>query len=98
MDLTPFRGPLADRTLYYGDCLDVMRRWGEDQVDMIYLDPPFNSNQNYNIIFEAIPRRNAQLLAFSDTWNWGEADDERVWQLMNRASVPEDLRDAIAGL
>ena len=40
-----------DRALYYGDCPDWMRRGPDECVDLIYLDPPFNSNENYNIIF-----------------------------------------------
>ena len=38
--------------LYYGDNLDVLRRYVDDgSVDLVYLDPPFNSNQNFNILF-----------------------------------------------
>ena len=37
--------------LYYGDCLDVMRGWQAECVDLIYLDPPFNSKANYNILY-----------------------------------------------
>jgi DNA modification methylase len=39
--------------LYYGDNLDIMRRYiGKESVDLLYLDPPFNSSRNYNVIFE----------------------------------------------
>ncbi len=37
--------------LYYGDCLDWMRKWPDDLVDLIYLDPPFNSDDEYNMLF-----------------------------------------------
>ena len=40
-------------TLYYGDCLDWMQRWDDQSVDMIYLDPPFNSNVDYNILYSS---------------------------------------------
>ncbi len=42
---------LEPQALYYGDCLDWMRRWPDGCVDLIYLDPPFNSNADCNIIF-----------------------------------------------
>ena len=44
---------MDSNTLYYGDNLDILRRYGKDKsVDLIYLDPPFNSNQTYNILFQ----------------------------------------------
>ena len=42
---------LSPNTLYYGDCLDWMQRWDDESVDLIYLDPPFNSKANYNILY-----------------------------------------------
>lgn len=42
---------LIPNTLYYGDCLEVMAGWPDACVDLVYLDPPFNSNVNYNILF-----------------------------------------------
>lgn len=58
--------------LYYGDNLDVLRRHVEDQsVDLVYLDPPFNSNANYNVLFaEQGEKSAAQIAAFEDTWEW----------------------------
>jgi len=63
-------------TLYYGDNLDVLRRHVEDEtVDLIYLDPPFNSDQSYNVLFrEQDGTRSAvQIRAFEDTWQWDQA-------------------------
>lgn len=60
-------------TLYYGDNLDILRRYIKDEtVDLIYLDPPFKSNQDYNVLFkeESGERAAAQILAFEDTWHW----------------------------
>jgi len=63
-------------SLYYGDNLDILRRYVKDEtVDLIYLDPPFNSNATYNVLFA---ERNgsqsaAQIKAFGDTWHWDEA-------------------------
>ena len=62
--------PFAENTLYYGDNLDVLRRYFKDEtVDLIYLDPPFNSNQDYNVLFagKSGPRSAAQIKAFEDT-------------------------------
>jgi site-specific DNA-methyltransferase (adenine-specific) len=59
--------------LYYGDNLDVLRRYIPDQsVDLIYLDPPFNSRQDYNVLFAEKDgnRSAAQITAFKDTWEW----------------------------
>lgn len=58
--------------LYYGDNLDILRKFIEDEsVDLCYIDPPFNSKRNYNILFENIDIKdaNAQKQAFSDTWS-----------------------------
>lgn len=58
--------------LYYGDNLDVLRRHVPDEsVDLVYLDPPFNSNADYNILFaEHGEKAAAQVQAFTDTWEW----------------------------
>ena len=63
---------LATNVLYYGDNLDILRRYlAETYVDLVYLDPPFNSNRDDNVIFrdESGNRSDAQLLAFEDTWH-----------------------------
>jgi site-specific DNA-methyltransferase (adenine-specific) len=65
---------LATNVLYYGDNVDIVRRYLPDAaVDLVYLDPPFNSNRDYNVIFrdESGNATDAQLLAFEDTWHWG---------------------------
>jgi DNA modification methylase len=60
--------------LYYGDNLDVLRRHVKDEsVDLVYLDPPFNSDQDYNVLFaEHGTKAAAQIRAFEDTWTWDE--------------------------
>ena len=63
-------------TLYYGDNLDVLRRHISDEsVDLIYLDPPFKSDQNYNVLFQEQDgsRSASQIRAFEDTWQWDQA-------------------------
>lgn len=58
--------------LFYGDCLDVLKNSIEDEsIDLIYIDPPFNSKRNYNVLFESIDMSDtkAQKEAFADTWS-----------------------------
>ena len=60
-------------TLYYGDNLDILKRYIKDEcVDLVYLDPPFNSAQNYNAFFHEKDGTDAtsQIRAFEDTWHW----------------------------
>ena len=61
--------------LYYGDNLDVLRRHvAAESVDLVYLDPPFNSNASYNVLFaeKSGKQAAAQIKAFEDTWRWDE--------------------------
>ena len=61
--------------LYYGDNLDVLRLHVQDEsVDLVYLDPPFNSNANYNVLFAERDgtQAAAQIKAFEDTWRWDD--------------------------
>jgi DNA modification methylase len=65
-----------DNYLYYGDNLDVLRHHVKDEsVDLVYLDPPFKSNQDYNVLFKEKDgtKAAAQIRAFEDTWRWDEA-------------------------
>ncbi|MCX7008422.1 MAG: DNA methyltransferase [Kiritimatiellaeota bacterium] len=67
--------------LYYGDNLDILSRYVKDEsVDLVYLDPPFNSNANYNVLFKERDGSEAagQIQAFEDTWTW-TSDDEKVY-------------------
>jgi DNA modification methylase len=67
--------------LYYGDNLDILRRYvGNETVDLVYLDPPFNSNQDYNVLFaqQDGSRAAAQVKVFEDTWTW-DHEAERAY-------------------
>ena len=60
--------------LFYGDNLDVLREHvASESVDLVYLDPPFNSNASYSILFKSPEGEgaDAQIEAFNDTWTWG---------------------------
>ncbi len=88
---------VAPNALYYGDCLDVMRGWPDEIVDLCYLDPPFNSKSNYNILFgdKRGPDRQ-QVLAFEDTWHWDEAAADRTGAFERAVGNPAYA--AISGL
>ena len=84
---------MKTNTLYYGDCMEVMSAWPNACVDLIYLDPPFNSKVNYNIIFGKQRSENgkddlAQLTAFTDTWEWDTAAAQRVQSIMSAVTHP----------
>ncbi len=98
---------LDTNVLFYGDCLEVMNDWPLGFVDLIYLDPPFNSNVNYNILFRPPTDRQrrrsssngvqfAQVRAFEDTWTWDAAAAARVRDLVRATAHP--AHHAIVGL
>ena len=75
-------------TLFYGDNLEVLRNHVADEsVDLIYLDPPFNSKRDYNLLFrEASGEAPAsQIKAFGDTWNWSEEAERTRDDIANTA-------------
>jgi adenine specific DNA methylase Mod len=71
--------PAFENKLFYGDNLAVLRESiADESIDLIYLDPPFNSNASYNLLFKSPlgVQSSAQIEAFEDTWRWGmEAED-----------------------
>ncbi|MDH5764182.1 MAG: DNA methyltransferase [Nitrospinota bacterium] len=86
--------------LYFGDNLKVLRESIQDEsIDLIYLDPPFNSKANYNILFKS-PKghdSDAQISAFDDTWHWGEQAEREYKEILhqgntNVAEMMESLR------
>jgi len=77
-------------TLYYGDNLKVLREHIKDEsVDLIYLDPPFNSNRSYNVLFkdESGNSSDAQITAFDDSWHWGETAERTYQDLIQNAPL-----------
>jgi len=84
---------MKPNTLYAGDCLQRMREWPDACVDLIYLDPPFNSKANYNILFGRGKDKNkkddlAQMTAFTDTWQWDADADARVQRINKSIDHP----------
>ena len=83
--------------LYYGDNLDVLRGLDPDAfVDLVYLDPPFNSNADYNQLFRGPKGRclPAQVEAFTDTWQWDDAVSGRAVQDVKASPLPGRRADA----
>ena len=103
----------ADRTmtttdwknqLYFGDNLDILRNPDyipDSSVDLIYLDPPFNSNANYNVLFQEKSGQQsaAQITAFEDTWHWDTEtlETEKAYQDVVR-SGSEKLSNLIEAM
>jgi len=88
--------------LYFGDNLDVLREYVPTaSVDLVYLDPPFNSNRAYNVIFARSDRvadaNQAQIQAFDDTWRWSPVTEEQYHQMIAGA-VPSRVADVVRAL
>src|SRR5437588_408139 len=91
--------------LYYGDNLTILREHIRDEsIDLIYLDPPFNSQATYNVLFHAPTgeQSQAQIEAFEDTWHWNEsaerAFDEVITGAHSDASIMlKAMRSALGG-
>ncbi len=77
-------------SLYYGDNLDILREYiADESIDLIYLDPPFNSNASYNVLFKAPDghQSHAQMEAFEDTWHWNETAERAFDDVMQSGNT-----------
>ncbi len=84
--------PITENTLFYGDNLFVLREHiPTESVDLIYLDPPFNSSRSYNVLFkdEHGTESEAQLEAFEDTWHWNLEAEQTYGELITEAPSHE---------
>ena len=87
------------KRLYYGDNLEVLREHiGDASVDLIYLDPPFNSNASYNVLFRAPSGggTDASIEAFDDTWQWGPSAEDALADI--RSSGNHKLHTLMAAI
>jgi len=88
--------------IYYGDNLDVLRRYIKDEtVDLCYIDPPFNSKRNYNQIYNNIGKEDAaQAQAFIDTWTWDDNANIGLAEIQSNYNgvFTEQSIDLITGL
>jgi site-specific DNA-methyltransferase (adenine-specific) len=80
--------PITENTLFYGDNLPILRDYiADESIDLIYLDPPFNSNRSYNVLFkdESEHESEAQITAFEDTWHWSREAEDTYYELVTHA-------------
>ena len=78
------------RALYFGDNLDILREHVRDEsVDLVYLDPPFNSKRDYNLLFKTPKGQNsdAQITAFEDSWHWGEQAETEYSEMLHQSNT-----------
>jgi len=95
--------PITENILFYGDNLDILRQYVHtESIDLIYLDPPFNSSRNYNVLFrdEKGVDSESQITAFEDTWHWNQKAEDTYLHLVtissdNVAKMIAALRDLI---
>lgn len=77
-------------SLYFGDNLYVLRdEIKSESVDLVYLDPPFNSKRDYNLLFKT-PKghdSDAQIIAFDDSWHWGEQAEREFSELLHQSNT-----------
>jgi len=90
------------RQLYYGDCLDVLRSDAIEKgsIDLIYLDPPFNSKATYNILFKAPVElgKSSQIIAFEDTWHWTLETQSEFSEILNNRFGNVNLAKLVSAL
>jgi len=83
---------LKTNVLYYGDNLEILRNreyFPDNSIDLIYLDPPFNSNKSYNILFKENGgiESEAQIKAFTDTWHWTQAAENAYHDIVTNGPL-----------
>jgi len=85
--------------LFYGDNLEVLRSGdiAPGSVDLVYLDPPFNSNRIYNVLFSAVGDAQAQVQAFDDTWKWSNETDQE-YELLIGGALPAKVGEVLEAL
>src|SRR5437879_2628629 len=90
---------ISENTLFYGDNLGILRHYlATESVDLVYLDPPFNSNRAYSVLFkdESGTESEAQITAFEDSWHWNQAAEHTYHGLVTEA--PDRVSKMIASL
>lgn len=88
-------------TLYYGDNLEILRKYIPDNsIDLIYLDPPFKSNATYNVLFKEPSGKSsqAQITAFEDTWQWGMESERALKDIALSDIAPQSTKDFLSVL
>ncbi len=88
---------ITENTLFYGDNLDILRQYiADNSIDRVYLDPPFNSSRNYNVLFrdESGKDSSSQITAFEDTWHWNHLAEQTYHELITEG--PDSVSRMIA--
>jgi len=86
--------------LFFGDNLSVMKTFPNELVDLVYLDPPFNSKRNYNLIFmneDTHEASGAQIKAFDDTWHWTLQAEEELQEIVEHPLANHKLIELLKG-
>jgi DNA modification methylase len=93
---------MGKNALIFGDNLEVLRQnyVDDESVDLVYLDPPFNSNQDYNVLFaeQDGSRSAAQIVAFEDTWRWDQGAVDAYNEIVMRRDAPAQVCNAMEAL
>jgi len=87
---------MVQNFLFYGDNIDILRHYIKDEtIDLVYLDPPFKSDQNYNLLFreQSGARSKAQIKVFEDTWQWNKEAASSYQEIIERG--PEKIAKAM---
>jgi len=87
--------------LYYGDNLEILRKYIPDNsIDLIYLDPPFNSQATYNLLYKEHSGQlsNAQITAFEDTWIWGIESEASLKEIVLSNIAPQPTKEFMSVL
>src|SRR3989304_5919159 len=87
--------------LYYGDNLEILRKHIPDNsVDLIYLDPPFNSKATYNVLYKEPTGKpsQAQIAAFEDSWQWGLESERALQEIATSAIASAEVKEFISVL
>lgn len=82
--------------LYYGDNLEILRKYIPDNsINLIYLDPPFNSKATYNVLYKEQTGEpsQAQITAFEDTWHWGLESEKALQNIFESQIAPPAVKD-----
>ncbi len=82
--------------LYYGDNLEILRKYIPDNsIDLVYLDPPFNSKTTYNVLYKEQTGESsqAQITAFEDTWHWGLESEKALQEIFASPIAPAAVKD-----
>ena len=92
---------MKTNVLYFGDNLEILRKYIPDSsIDLIYLDPPFNSKATYNVLYKepAGKPSQAQISAFEDTWQWGLESERSLQEIAASPTASAPVKEFMSVL